>query len=103
MKISQEWLNKYIDVEQIDIYELSESITRAGIEVDDMISYDQEITKLVVGYVESIEKHPEADKLNICQVNVGEETVQIVCGAPNIDKGQYVIVSRVGGLSLIHI
>ena len=97
MKISQEWLNKYIDVEQIDIYELSESITRAGIEVDDMISYDQEITKLVVGYVESIEKHPEADKLNICQVNVGEETVQIVCGAPNIDKGQYVIVSRVGG------
>ena len=97
MKISQEWLNKYIDVEQIDIDELSESITRAGIEVDDMISYDQEITKLVVGYVESIEKHPEADKLNICQVNVGEETVQIVCGAPNIDKGQYVIVSRVGG------
>lgn len=97
MKISQEWLNEYIDVEQIDIDELSESITRAGIEVDDMISYNQEITKLVVGYVESIEKHPEADKLNICQVNVGEETVQIVCGAPNIDKGQYVIVSRVGG------
>ena len=51
-----------------------------------------------MGYVEDIQPHPNADKLNICQVNVGEEeAVQIVCGAPNVDKGQTVIVAKVGG------
>ena len=52
----------------------------------------------MVGYIQSKEKHPDADKLNICQVDIGEEEpVQIVCSAPNVDAGQHVIVAKVGG------
>lgn len=54
--------------------------------------------KFVVGYVESKQKHPNADKLSVCQVNVGEETVQIVCGAPNVEAGQKVVVAKVGAV-----
>lgn len=54
--------------------------------------------KFVVGYVTSIEKHPNADKLNVCQVDVGKETLQIVCGAPNVDAGQKVVVAKVGAV-----
>ncbi|MEG0472199.1 MAG: DUF4479 domain-containing protein [Solibacillus sp.] len=54
--------------------------------------------KFVVGYVESKEKHPNADKLSVCQVNVGDETVQIVCGAPNVEAGQKVVVAKVGAV-----
>lgn len=54
--------------------------------------------KFVVGYVESKEKHPNADKLSVCKVNVGDETLQIVCGAPNVDAGQKVVVAKVGAV-----
>ncbi len=54
--------------------------------------------KFVVGYVESKEKHPNADKLSVCNVNVGEETLQIVCGAPNVEAGQKVVVAKVGAV-----
>ncbi|MER2170514.1 MAG: YtpR family tRNA-binding protein [Psychrobacillus psychrodurans] len=54
--------------------------------------------KFVVGLVESLEQHPNADKLKVCQVNVGNETLQIVCGAPNVDAGQRVVVAKVGAV-----
>ncbi|MFF2755371.1 YtpR family tRNA-binding protein [Psychrobacillus sp. NPDC058041] len=54
--------------------------------------------KFVVGYVESLEQHPNADKLKVCQVNVGENTLQIVCGAPNVEAGQKVVVAKVGAV-----
>lgn len=54
--------------------------------------------KFVVGYVETKEKHPNADKLSICNVNVGDETLQIVCGAPNVEAGQKVVVAKVGAV-----
>ncbi|UEX90939.1 YtpR family tRNA-binding protein [Staphylococcus ratti] len=54
--------------------------------------------KFVVGYVKSKEKHPDADKLSVCQVDVGTETLQIVCGAPNIEQGQKVVVAKVGAV-----
>ena len=54
--------------------------------------------KFVVGYVEAKEKHPNADKLNVCTVNVGDETLQIVCGAPNVDAGQKVVVAKIGAV-----
>ncbi len=54
--------------------------------------------KFVVGYVEAKEKHPNADKLNICRVNVGTEDLQIVCGAPNVEQGQKVVVAKVGAV-----
>ena len=54
--------------------------------------------KFVVGYVESLEQHPNADKLKVCQVNVKETTLQIVCGAPNVEAGQKVVVAKVGAV-----
>ncbi|MCA0986392.1 YtpR family tRNA-binding protein [Guptibacillus algicola] len=64
---------------------------------EDELIYDAS-PKFVVGLVEEMEKHPNADKLNICQVNVGEERLQIVCGAPNVDQGQKVVVAKVGAV-----
>ncbi|WP_066195061.1 MULTISPECIES: YtpR family tRNA-binding protein [Gracilibacillus] len=54
--------------------------------------------KFVVGYVENIRPHEDADKLRVCQINVGNESLQIVCGAPNIDKDQKVVVAKVGAI-----
>nr|2RHS_B Chain B, Phenylalanyl-tRNA synthetase beta chain [Staphylococcus haemolyticus]2RHS_D Chain D, Phenylalanyl-tRNA synthetase beta chain [Staphylococcus haemolyticus] len=97
MLISNEWLKDYVDA-GVKVEDLAERITRTGIEVDNMIDYSKDIKNLVVGYIQSKEKHPDADKLNICQVDIGEEEpVQIVCGAPNVDAGQHVIVAKVGG------
>lgn len=97
MLISNEWLKEYVTIDD-SVSNLAERITRTGIEVDDLIDYTKDIKNLVVGFVKSKEKHPDADKLNVCQVDIGEdESVQIVCGAPNVDAGQYVIVAKVGG------
>ncbi|HGZ8249204.1 phenylalanine--tRNA ligase subunit beta [Staphylococcus aureus] len=97
MLISNEWLKEYVTIDD-SVSDLAERIMRTGIEVDDLIDYTKDIKNLVVGFVKSKEKHPDADKLNVCQVDIGEdEPVQIVCGAPNVDAGQYVIVAKVGG------
>ncbi|HDA7245202.1 TPA: phenylalanine--tRNA ligase subunit beta [Staphylococcus aureus] len=97
MLISNEWLKEYVTIDD-SVSNLAECITRTGIEVDDLIDYTEDIKNLVVGFVKSKEKHPDADKLNVCLVDIGEdESVQIVCGAPNVDAGQYVIVAKVGG------
>ena len=96
MRVSKEWLNDFIEIKP-DINELSEKITRGGIEVDDIIDYTADIKKLVIGYVEEVSQHPNADKLNICRVNTGEEVKQIVCGADNVQADTYVIVCQVGG------
>ncbi|HCU7727466.1 TPA: phenylalanine--tRNA ligase subunit beta [Staphylococcus aureus] len=97
MLISNEWLKEYVTIDD-SVSNLAERITRTGTEVDVLIDYTKDIKNLVVGFVKSKDKHPDADKLNVCQVDIGEdEPVQIVCGAPNVDAGQYVIVAKVGG------
>ncbi len=94
MLISQNELKKYgID---LSVSELEEKLIQLGHEVEEVVVYEND--KLVVGYVESIKAHPDADKLNVCQVNIGDEVVQIVCGAPNVDQGQYVIVATIGAV-----
>lgn len=86
--------NGLVDLTEELAEKINETIEKSGfkkVEVD--LS-----PKFVVGYVESKEKHPDADKLNVCQVNVGNETLQIVCGAPNVDQGQKVVVAKVGAV-----
>ena len=96
MLVSYNWLKQYTNVED-NANALAEKITRGGIEVEGVEYLAEEMSNVVVGYVVSKEKHPDAEKLNVCQVNVGEEeNLQIVCGAPNVDAGQYVIVAKVG-------
>lgn len=97
MLVSLEWLKDYVGTQDLAPEVLAEKITRSGIEVDAVIDRASGMDKVVVGHVVSKEKHPEADKLNICQVDVGEdEPQQIICGAPNVDAGQKVIVARPG-------
>lgn len=97
MKVSADWLSQYVSLDQVNITELAEQITRSGIEIDSIETRNKGITKVVVGYVKSKEKHPDADKLNVCIVDAGEaEDLQIVCGAKNIDAGQKVPVALVG-------
>lgn len=97
MKVSTEWLSHYISLDGVDIEQLAEQITRSGIEIDSVENRNLGVTGVVVGYVKSKEKHPDADKLNVCIIDAGVgEDLQIVCGAKNIDAGQKVPVALVG-------
>ncbi|MDQ0215454.1 phenylalanyl-tRNA synthetase beta chain [Oikeobacillus pervagus] len=99
MFVSYKWLQEYVDLSGIDANDLAEKITRSGIEVEGVECPSDEIKNVVVGYVVECEQHPNADKLNICQVDLGEgDPVQIICGAPNIAKGQKVVVAKVGAV-----
>jgi phenylalanyl-tRNA synthetase beta chain len=97
MKVSVQWLSEYVDLSGISAKELAERITRGGVEVDVVEKRNKGVEKVVVGHVVSCEKHPDADKLSVCRVDVGQgELLQIVCGAPNVRAGQNVPVALVG-------
>ena len=95
MLISKKWLSQYMDISDLSIEEIADRITNAGLEVEG-IEKGAQATNLVVGYIESCVDHPDSDHLHVCQVNVGTDTRQIVCGAPNVAAGQKVIVSLPG-------
>ncbi|KRV43721.1 DUF4479 domain-containing protein [Bacillus altitudinis] len=92
MKIEE---NGSVPLSETLVQDINEILNRNG--VSETLTVDLS-PKFVVGYVKGKEKHPNADKLNICQVDVGDETLQIVCGAPNVDQGQYVVVAKVGAV-----
>lgn len=94
--ISLEWLNDYVDIENIDPKELAVQITKAGVNVEKVIT--NHIDNLIVGEVIECENHPNSDHLHICKVNVGDKVLQIVCGAPNVRKGLKVIVALEGAI-----
>lgn len=99
MFVSYKWLSQYVDIADQSPEELAEKITRAGIEVEGVDMPASDMKGIVVGYVQSREQHPNADKLSKCMVDVGEdEPVQIICGAKNVDAGQYVAVARTGAV-----
>ncbi|MBE0491845.1 MAG: phenylalanine--tRNA ligase subunit beta [Sulfurospirillum sp.] len=95
MIITRQWLNEWIDVSKISSEKICKTLNEIGLEVDSLhhIKIPQNI---VVAKVITCEKHPDADKLNVCQVDLGEQSVQIVCGAKNVRAGQFVAVSKVG-------
>lgn len=97
MKVSYNWLSNYLNLENTTPEKLADQITLTGIEVDSLIEMGKGLKNIVVGEVKSIEKMEDSDHLNITQVDVDEsELFQIVCGAPNVDKGQKVIVALPG-------
>src|ERR1700730_6167432 len=98
MLVSYNWLKDYVDLTGVTPEDLAERITKAGIEVEHVHFLGEGIKGVVVGYVESKVTHPNADKLNVCQVNLGEETAQIICGAPNVEAGQKVVVATHGAV-----
>ena len=99
MLVSFNWLKEYVAVDGLSAVELAEKLTRSGVAVDIVHPLNKGITNVVVGEVVVREQHPDADKLSLCQVDVGEaEHVQIVCGAKNVAQGQKVAVAKVGAV-----
>jgi phenylalanyl-tRNA synthetase beta chain len=95
MIITRTWLEEFIDISKISTDEICKTLNSIGLEVDSVEKLSI-APKVVVGKVLEKVKHPDADKLNICQVDIGDQTVQIVCGAKNVDAGQFVPVAIVG-------
>ena len=94
--ISLNWVGDYIDIKDQDVNELALKITKAGINIEAVITHHMD--NLVIGEIKEVEEHPDSDHLHVCKVNVGEEELQIVCGAPNVKKGLKVIVAKVGAI-----
>ena len=94
--ISLNWVKDYIDIEDQDVNELATKITKAGINIEGV--YTHKIPNLVIGEVIECTDHPDSDHLHVCKVNIGEEVLQIVCGAHNVRKGIKVIVAKVGAV-----
>ncbi|HIZ07202.1 MAG TPA: phenylalanine--tRNA ligase subunit beta [Candidatus Eubacterium avistercoris] len=97
MTTSLSWIKAYVPDLDVDPREYMDAMTLSGSKVEGYKKLDEDLDKIVIGQVEKIEAHPDADKLVVCQVNVGSEKVQIVTGAPNVFEGAKVPVVLDGG------
>ena len=97
MNTSLSWIKQYVPDLDVTAQEYTDAMTLTGTKVEGFEVLDADLEKIVIGQITKIEPHPDADKLIICQVNVGEETIQIVTGAPNVKEGDKVPVVLDGG------
>lgn len=97
MIVTRSWLNEWIDLNGISTERLLKTLNSIGLEVDSVTTYGVP-KKIVFGRVLECQKHPDADKLNVCQVDIGESIKQIVCGASNVRAGLDVVVATVGAV-----
>jgi phenylalanyl-tRNA synthetase beta chain len=95
MKISYNWLINYIETD-LSPEEISEKLTLSGLEVEGIETFGSDFENFVVGDVLHVIDHPFADKLKLCKVNIGNQELQIVCGADNVETGQKVPVATTG-------
>ncbi|MBP3039738.1 phenylalanine--tRNA ligase subunit beta [Bacillaceae bacterium Marseille-Q3522] len=104
MFISYNWLKEYVDVTDITPEQLADKITKSGIEVEGVVVLNNGIKNVVIGHVLECGQHPNAEKLHKCLVDIGEgDPVQIICGAPNVGKGQKVAVAKPGAVLPGHV
>lgn len=97
MNTSLSWIKAYVPDLDVTAQEYTDAMTLSGTKVEGYEIMDADLDKIVIGQIDKIEKHPDADKLIICQVNIGTETIQIVTGAPNVKEGDKVPVVLAGG------
>ncbi len=97
MLVSINWIKDYVDLEGCDIKGLINKFTLATAEVEDIYYMGSDVQKVVVGEIKTIENHPDSKKLHLLTVDIGSETVNCVCGAPNVRVGQKVAFATVGG------
>ena len=97
MNTSLSWIKAYVPDLDVTAQEYTDAMTLSGTKVEGYEVLDADLDKIVIGQIDKIEKHPNADKLIICQVNIGTESVQIVTGAPNVKEGDKVPVVLDGG------
>ena len=97
MNTSLSWIKAYVPDLDVTAQEYTDAMTLSGTKVENYEEMDADLDKIVVGQIDKIEKHPDADKLIVCQVNIGTESIQIVTGAPNVHEGDKVPVVLAGG------
>ena len=97
MNTSLSWIKAYVPDLDVTAQEYTDAMTLSGTKVENYEKLDADLDRIVVGQIDKIEKHPDADKLIVCQVNVGAESIQIVTGAPNVHEGDKVPVVLAGG------
>jgi len=97
MIVTRSWLNEFIDLSEVSNNTLYETFNAIGLEVDSINQIEID-PKVVIGKIVSCEKHPNADKLNVCQIDVGGRVEQIVCGAANVVEAEYVAVATIGAV-----
>lgn len=97
MNTSLSWIKAYVPELEATPQEYTDAMTLSGTKVEGYECLDADLDKIVIGQIKSIERHPDADKLVVCQVDIGTETIQIVTGAPNVAEGQKVPVVLDGG------
>ena len=95
MKVSLNWLKDYVDI-QMGVKDLAHLLTMAGLEVEGVTSTGEGLEKIVVAQIDSIRKHPNADRLSLVEVRTDREKFSIVCGASNIREGQRVPLALIG-------
>ncbi len=94
MKISFRWLKEFVDFD-LSVEKLASRLTDAGLEVETITPIGKDLDKVVVGQIKKVSRHPQTDKLSVCEVAVGSESLQMVCGAPNVTEGAKVPVALI--------
>ena len=103
MKLSLSWIRDYVKIpEDADLKKLAYDLTMSTVEVEDVEYLARRFDNMVVGLIEKIEPHPNADKLRVCQVNIGSDVKTIVCGGINLREGMRVAVSCPGAIVRWH-
>lgn len=96
MKLSEHWLREWVNPKE-SLHELTEQLTMAGLEVESVLPVAGDFKNIVIGHVTKVEPHPNADRLRVCQVNIGKtEPLNIVCGGANVREGLNVAVAQIG-------
>lgn len=96
MQISLNWLNEFVDLKGIDEKEIAHELTMSGLEVEEITYLKPQFTNIITAKIEKINAHPNADKLHLVDVNIGNEVKTVVCGAKNIEEGQIIPYASVG-------
>ena len=97
MKVSLSWLNDFVDISGIEVFELAERLTMSGLEIEGVEKLEA-AENVVTAAVKKVEEHPNADKLSVCEVSDGENIYNVVCGAPNVTEGQIIPFAKVGAV-----
>ena len=96
MKVPLSWLKEFVNLDDFTAEEIAKELTLAGSEISSIEKVGGDINGVIIGKVLSVGKHPDADKLSVCEVDIGDETLSIVCGAPNVREGIFVPVALIG-------
>ena len=97
MRVPLSWLKEFVNLDGFSVEEIAKQITLAGSEISSIETTGGDIPGVIIGKIVSVHKHPDADKLSVCKVDVGDgDTLSIVCGAPNVKEGIYVPIAMIG-------